>query len=90
MPIEFNKTPGGVNALRASGKTMRVRMKETRNAYEAGKSYNLPMDLAFMYIRNGRAYEDKLIEGPPEIKRGPNVTLEVIETPAKKGKKKRS
>jgi len=26
----------------------------------------------------------------PEIKVGPNVTLEVIEAPAKKGKKKRS
>jgi len=90
MPITFDKTPAGVNALRASGKTMRVRMKETRNAYEAGKSYDLPIDLAFMYIRNGRAYQDKSIDGPPEVKIGPNVTLEVIEAPAKKGKKKRS
>lgn len=88
MPVEFDKAPGGVNALRASGRTMRVRMKETRNAYEAGKSYALPLDLAFMYIRNGRAYEDKSIDSPPEIKIGPNVTLEVQE-PGKKGKAKR-
>ena len=90
MPIEFDKTPGGVNAMRASGKTMRVRMKETRNVYEAGKSYDLPLDLAFMYIRNGRAYEDKSIDGAPEIKIAVVDSVTLIESPAKKGKGKRS
>jgi len=83
MPIEFDKTPGGVNAMRASGKTMRVRMKETRNAYEAGKSYYLPVDLAFMYIRNGRAYEDKSIDSPPEVKAEP------VPEPEKKSKRRK-
>lgn len=83
MPVEFDKTPGGVNQMRASGRTMRVRMKETRNAYEAGKSYALPLDLAFMYIRNGRAYEDKSIDGPPEVKVAPALE------PEKKSKRRK-
>ena len=89
MPIEFDKTPGGVNALRSKGGTMRVRMKETRNAYEAGKSYDLPKDLAFMYIRNGRAYEDKSIDSPPEIKISVVDSVTLIESLAKKGKGKK-
>ena len=83
MPIEFDKTPGGVNSMRAKGRTMRVRMKETRNAYEAGKSYDLPLDLAFMYIRNGRAYEDKSIDSPPEVKVAP------VPEPEKKSKRRK-
>ncbi len=47
---------------------MRVRMKETRNKYEAGKSYDLPPDLAMAYVRCGRAYLDKSLDAPPETK----------------------
>ena len=47
---------------------MRVRMTVTRSKFEAGKSYDLPADLAMAYVRCGRAYLDKSIDAPPEVK----------------------
>jgi len=76
----------------------RIRMLRSlatgRSLFEQGRIYYVPEDLpeymAANWIRTGAAEEDKSIDRAPEIKVGPNVTLEVIETPAKKGKKKRS
>lgn len=56
---------------------MRVRMVETRRAapdsvraqiYEAGKAYDVPDELARMWLASGRAMEDKAIDAAPETK----------------------
>ena len=53
MPIEIDKARGGVN--KQGRDVMRVRMIETRHNYVAGAVYDLPKDLALMYIRGRRA-----------------------------------
>lgn len=67
---------------------MRVRMKETRNRYEAGKSYDLPDELAWAYIRCGRAYLDKSLDGPPETKPAPVLEVVDVEVPAPRKKRR--
>ena len=56
---------------------MRVRMLETRRAspdsahpqiFEAGKAYDVPDELAQMWLASHRAEEDKMIDAPPETK----------------------
>lgn len=56
---------------------MRVRMKTTRRGspdgihaveYEVGKVYDLPPSLAQPWLERGICEEDKVLDGPPEIK----------------------
>ena len=64
------------------------------NFVPCGTVLHVPDDIdeatAQSWLKGGLAEEDKMMDRIPEIKRGPNVTLEIIEAPAKKGKKKRS
>ena len=68
---------------------MRVRMLESRGVYEAGKSYDVPIELGAMWIRTRRAYLDKSIDGPPEVKVEPEVrTWPFAEKPESEAMKK--
>jgi len=66
MPIEFDKTPNSIEKLKK--RKVRVRMLMTKGEYEVGKVYEVTQDLARVWLNRRHAEEDKMIDGPPEIK----------------------
>ena len=95
MPITIDFRPGSANPPKPEVHMTRVRMRETRKAaldghppttFESGTSYEVPEELATAWFSSGRAEEDKMVEGAPEVKDG--AAPEAKAKPAHKAKKK--
>jgi len=76
---EKNKTERGAghpapspSPIEGSGSVIRVRMLRpagtSRGSYQPGTVIDLPADTARSWIAAGIAEQDKMIDGPPEIK----------------------